>query len=74
LRCGPGNTIVGTKRLLGKNTAADIAKKVAGLLGLNNANCYTGHCFKRTSITWCADSGMSLMQIKAHTGKIFLIV
>jgi hypothetical protein len=59
---------MGTKRLLGKNSAADIGKKVGILLGMKNAYLLTGHCFKRTSITWCADAGMSIPQIKAHTG------
>ncbi len=57
--------IVASKSPLGKNTAAQIGKIIARLI---DPNSYTGHCFRRTGTTFCADSGMSLAEIKAFTG------
>jgi integrase len=36
----------------------------------NNGKCvlFTGHCFRRTSATWLADSGADIMKIKRHGG------
>jgi hypothetical protein len=37
-------------------------------LGLENPERYTSHCLKRTTITMLADYGLSLPQIKSHSG------
>jgi hypothetical protein len=68
LAYGKGKTIIGSKQVIGKNTASAIAYQVALMLKLEDPKRFTGHTFKRTSITWCADSGLTLIQIKAHTG------
>jgi hypothetical protein len=59
--------ISSTNQIVGKNTAANYGEKIAEALGLSDSKSYTGHCFKRTSITFGADSGMSMVQLKAHS-------
>ena len=43
-------------------------KQIATALHLLNPEKYTSHSCKRTSLTWMADSGMSLAQIKSASG------
>jgi hypothetical protein len=47
---------------------AKFSKQIAETLKLPNPTKYTSHSFKRSSITWMADEGLSLPQIKAATG------
>ncbi len=62
------DSIVATRNHLGKNGAAEIGKRIARLLNLPNADDYTGRCFRRSSLTFCADAGMSSSQMKALSG------
>lgn len=62
------NHLHATRTKVGKNLAFDFGKKVAELLQLPNPEKYTGHCWRRTSITLMTNSGMSLPQIKAVSG------
>ena len=41
-----------------KNTLAKIPFEIATFLGLENPKTYTGHCFRRSSATSLADSGI----------------
>jgi hypothetical protein len=54
--------------VIGKNTAARYSKDIAQILALEKPEAYTSHGLKRTSATWCADDGLSVMQLKGHTG------
>jgi integrase len=52
----------------GKNTLAKIPFEIATFLGLENPKTYTGHCFRRSSATSLADSGISKTNLK-RTGR-----
>lgn len=43
-------------------------QKIAQFLNLPDSNKYTGHCLKRISATFLADSGVDLQIIKYHGG------
>ena len=58
-----------TNKVLGKNTTAAAPKRIAIALLLEHPHLYTGHAFRRTSATLCAESGMSLAEIKLVTGN-----
>ena len=60
--------IVITQQLIGKNTLPKYGVDIARTLGLENPHRYTGHCFKRSGVTWGADSGMSEAQLMAYSG------
>ncbi|KAK4885396.1 hypothetical protein RN001_001667 [Aquatica leii] len=53
-----------TKQSFGHNTIAQFPKKIATFLGLNNADSFTGHCFRRTSATLLANRGGDVLQLK----------
>lgn len=53
---------------VGINTIGGIPKKIAEFLGLPNAKEYTGHCFRRCSATFLADSGADITVLKRHGG------
>ena len=53
---------------IGKNKASRFGINAAMVLGLKDAEKYTGHTWKRTATTMLADAGLSLAQIKSHTG------
>eukprot|EP01034_Spumella_vulgaris_P026684 gene26684-33306_t len=57
--------VCATMCVIGHNTAAKFSKDVASLLGYANFNRYTGHCWRGTAITWAAEAGLSLAQIKS---------
>lgn len=57
-----------TKQPIGINTIGNIPKLVAKYLNLENADAYTGHCYRRTSTTLLADSGADMLTIKRHGG------
>lgn len=61
-------TIKSTEQVIGKETAAKYGKRIAHLLHLSEPNTYTGHTWRRTSITFMANSGLSLAQIKSVSG------
>ena len=65
-----GTKIIGTGRNIGHNTTAKAGIRIATRLGLENPELYTGHTFRRTAATLCAESGMTLPEIKLLTGKI----
>jgi integrase len=50
------------------NTIGNLPKMIAKHIGLPNCVLFTGHCFRRTSATWLADSGADIMKIKRHGG------
>jgi hypothetical protein len=60
--------LVGTKIVIGKNTLAKYPKTVATLLQKNDPQLYTGHAWRRTSITLAANRGLSLVQLKNLSG------
>ena len=69
-----GVGITNTKQNVGHNTLAKAAYRIAVRLGLPSAILYTGHTFRRSAATICAESGMSLPEIKLVTGnKSFLL-
>ena len=63
-----GSTIVGTNRVIGINSLRVYSKQVAKSLELPDPQSYTGHCWRRTSITFATEQGLSLMEIKALSG------
>lgn len=56
------------RQVVGKNTIANCPKRIATFLNLPNAEKYTGHGFRRTSVTILADSGADITTIKRHGG------
>jgi len=56
------------KRPVGKNTISTYGKRIATMLRLENPDGYTGHCWRRTATTLCAEAGLSIPQMKAVTG------
>ena len=60
---------VASARVIGKHKASSFGVTIAEILGLSDPPRYTGHCFKRTSITWMADSGMTAEQMMTITCK-----
>ncbi|KAJ8915302.1 hypothetical protein NQ315_014810 [Exocentrus adspersus] len=70
--CRPSSTIYYksgkcTVQPVGINTFS-IPKKIAAYLGLPEPNSFTGHCFRRTSATFLADSGADIQVLKRHSG------
>ena len=61
----PATGISATDTVLGHNPAAQIGKKVAALIGLPGPNRYTGHCFRTSALTWLAEEGRTVSQMKA---------
>lgn len=59
-KCGP--------QPVGKNSFGHFPQKIAKFLNLPDANLYTGHCFRRTSASLLADSGVNIDQLKRHGG------
>ena len=49
---------------MGHNYISNIGKDIAMKLGLSNPECYTGHCFRRTSATLACDAGADAEQLK----------
>ena len=48
--------IMGTAKNIGHNTTAKTGIRIANRLGLENPELYTGHTFRRTAATICAES------------------
>ncbi|XP_026331515.1 uncharacterized protein LOC113238878, partial [Hyposmocoma kahamanoa] len=57
-----------TAQPIGINKFGTMPKEVAKFLGLPDADCYTGHSFRRTSATLLADSGADILTLKRHGG------
>lgn len=57
-----------TAQPIGINKFGAMPKEVAKFLGLPDADCYTGHSFRRTSATLLADSGADILTLKRHGG------
>lgn len=53
---------------IGINKIGSMPKMIAEFLNLTDPELYTGHCFRRTSITLLADSGADITTIKRHSG------
>jgi integrase len=64
-----GVGITNTKQNVGHNMLAKTAYRIAIRLGLESPILYTGHTFRRSAATICAESGMTLPEIKLVTGQ-----
>lgn len=53
---------------IGINTIGKVPKNIATYLNLPNPELFTGHCFRRSSVTHLANSGGDLITIKRHGG------
>lgn len=53
---------------IGINTIGKLPKVIAKFLQLPNPELYSGHCFRRSSITHLANAGSDLVTIKRHGG------
>ena len=56
-----------TKQRIGRNSLQKFSKEVALALGKTNWTTFTAHAYKRTSVTFLADAGLTLSEIKGHT-------
>lgn len=56
------------KQPVGINTFGKMPYNIASFLGLPNPKLYTGHCFRRSSASLLADSGVDLLTVKRHGG------
>lgn len=52
----------------GLNTIGKVPKIIAEFLKLSDPHLYTGHCFRRSSVTQLANKGTDLVTIKRHGG------
>ena len=66
-----GVGITSTKQNVGHNTSAKTAYRIAIRLGLEEPILYTGHTFRRSAATICAESGMTLSEIQLFSGVAF---
>lgn len=57
-----------TAQAIGINKFGNMPKEIATFFGLPDAECYTGHSFRRTSATLLADSGANLTSLKRLGG------
>lgn len=57
-----------TVQPVGINTFYKIPKTIAKFLNLENAENYTGHCFRRSSVTMLANAGVDLVTLKRLGG------
>ena len=57
-----------TYQPIGKNTVSQFPRTIATILKLPEASEYTGHSWRRTSITIMADAGLSIPQIRSVSG------
>lgn len=57
-----------TVQPVGTNTFAEMPRKIATFLGLNDVQRFTGHCFRRSSATILAENGAGLLTIKRAGG------
>uniref|UniRef100_A0A1Y1M1G2 Tyr recombinase domain-containing protein n=1 Tax=Photinus pyralis TaxID=7054 RepID=A0A1Y1M1G2_PHOPY len=64
-RCRSGRCITTP---IGINTMGKTPRKIAEFLQLANPAQYTGHCFRRSSVSHLANSGSDLVTIKRHGG------
>lgn len=53
---------------IGIHTMGDYPRKIASFLNLPNATLYTGHCFRRSSISMLADTGVDISVVQRHAG------
>lgn len=60
----PGGFLA-THEKVGHNPAAQFGKRIAAFLELPDPQNYTGHCWRTTTLTWGADEGLSLAQLKS---------
>lgn len=57
-----------TSQPIGIQTFGTIPRRIAQFLNLSNCELYTGHCMRRTSATFLAESGADIQVIKRHGG------
>lgn len=57
-----------TVQPVGIHTFAKMPQNIAEYLKLPDASSYTGHCLRRTSATFLADSGADIQALKRHGG------
>lgn len=56
------------KCTVGINSFSKFPQKIARFLDLPEPTMYTGHCFRRTSASFLADSGVDIRVLKRHGG------
>ena len=49
---------------MGVNYLQNVGKDIAAFLGFVDPSLYTGHCFRRTSVTVMANAGATVMELK----------
>lgn len=59
-----------TRQLIGRHKMLSLPRQIATFLNLENPELYTGHCFRRTSATFLADSGASLLVLKRQAEEV----
>lgn len=57
-----------TKQFVGIHRIGGVPKKIAEFLKLENPECYTGHCFRRSSASMLAENGGDLLTLKKFGG------
>lgn len=57
-----------TVQTVGINKIGNMGKHIASYLNLPDAQCYTGHCFRRSSATLLVDNGGDILTLKRHGG------
>jgi hypothetical protein len=62
------DTIKPARYFIPRGNTAATPKRMAIALHLEDPKLYTGHAFRRTSATLCAESGMTVAEIKLVTG------
>lgn len=55
-------------QVVGINKIGEMPSLIAKYLGLPNPKQFTGHCFRRSSVTLLADAGAGMSNIKRHGG------
>lgn len=59
-----------SKQVIGKNMLASFPYSVAIAIGIpeEEARRFTGHSYRRTALTWAADQGLTVQQMKNISG------
>lgn len=56
------------RQVVGIHKISSVPQEIAKYLNLENANEFSGHCFRRTSATLLVDSGGDITSLKRHGG------
>ena len=57
-----------TKQNMGCHHTANVGKEIANLMHLDNAESFTGHCFRRSAASQAAKAGATTPALKTHFG------